>query len=122
MPQTKRIFGVAVIAGILALGGVACGGGGGGSAADFCALEGKYDNIDQNDTKAFAKAMQEMKAKAPAEIKGDVTYLADAMSKIPSDIDESDPQAAMDAMKDIDLEKVTKASENIEKYIDKHCK
>lgn len=118
MSNTKRILGTSMIAAILVLTAGACSGG--SSAADFCKLSDDKSLQDANmsNPKEASKAMKKIKDAAPAEIKGDVEFLADAIDKYTEASGNPEKLAKLD----IDQEKMEAATHNIEKYTDKHCK
>lgn len=115
-----RRAGLAVAASIMAMASLtACGGG--ASAEEFCDLDSKYSGSDMmNDPESAADAMDEAADKAPDDIKDDVETLKDAMDQL-KDVDMEDPEATAEATKDLDTEKLEKASKNIEDWTSENC-
>lgn len=114
MNRFKRGIGAALVIGTLSFAGVACSSGGGSSSA-FCDAAKKADasDVDPSDGKAFADLMEDLEKNAPSDIKGDVSTLADALKSM-----QEDPTKLPD---DATQEKLQKASDNIQKYIEDKC-
>lgn len=87
---------------------VACGDSS-SSASEFCSLEDDESLNNAEKPEDLEAAFEKMKEKAPDEIKDDVEILADAMS---------DPAGAAEG----DADKVQKAAENVDKYVEENCK
>lgn len=133
MTFTKRVLAPLALTAALVFAGTACSGG--SSAASFCdtlkswkadskALDGQTGTPG---SKEFTDAMKQAKSavaalqkSAPAEIKGDVATLADAVNTL-ADLDFSDPKALASAGTKIDNAKIEKATANISTYAKKKC-
>jgi hypothetical protein len=113
MHSIKRTLGSVALVGSLFVAGVGCSSS--GSKASFCDQAKKSDvsNVQPSDGKKFTDLIDKLQSSAPSEIKGDLKTLADFLKELAKD-----PKAAA---KDFDQAKITKASDNIKKYLYDEC-
>lgn len=133
MRTTTRRLSKAGIALTTAIALTACGG---GSAGAFCddmeALEEEFGGLDPSsamtDPESASQTLGDMATAlegvdAPEEIAGDLDTLTSALTAI-ADASEGmadDPQAAAEAMQNIDIQGLTTAGQNLDAYTNDNC-
>ncbi|MDR1825058.1 MAG: hypothetical protein LBR27_06980 [Bifidobacteriaceae bacterium] len=106
---------IAVIGAALLSVGVLSGCGG---SKSFCDVinDDQYDDLDYNDTDAAEKALKDLKAAAPSDLKDDIDVLLDYFDAV-KDIDTDDYDALLEAMESFDSDKLDEASEALDEAV-----
>jgi hypothetical protein len=95
---------------------------GGGSESAFCDKVKSYDDKSSDDlsVKDTIKALKDLKASAPSEIKDDLQTVIDFTERL-ANVDTNDPAALASAYGNIDTDKLSSASNNLDQYVEKNC-
>ncbi len=126
MRRTTKLLGPLLLTATLGFTSVACSSSS-GSASSFCDTLKKSESsikdadLDNKDAaKKAVEAMKQLEKNAPSEIKGDMQTIRTAMEAL-AKVDSSDPSSAAKAMEGIDMEKMQKAGDNLQKYAKDKC-